>query len=228
MKIIVGITSWSARIGTALATLESLLGQTRKADLVELNLDRQNFPMGRKNLPKEIVELEAKYRNLKICFQPKDMKVWQKSIPTIRRHAGEEYILVTCDDDNIYPETYLAEIEANMGDCEWLCAKDDSFTFGQFMAYKSTLLERMAPYLTDELISETMLDDHTIFHLMNKVGGIRGRRIASVCEDRNLGYSFRRFFVEGKPEDVRSGNFDYPYDQFVKEREILKRHGIVD
>lgn len=226
MKIIVGITSWKERIGSASVTLRSLLDQTRPADAIEFNLDWKNFPLKRKSLPKEILNLEKENGNLSIRFQGTDMKVWQKSIPTIRRHKGESYILVTCDDDVIYPRTYLEEIERNMDGCEWLCTKDNVYTFGQFMAYSSVLIERMIPYLTDELITETLLDDHTMFHLMRKVGGIRGNKTDTPCDEQWLGYSFRRMFVEGDAASIKSG--DYPMDVFIREREILKRHGIVD
>ena len=67
-KLIVSLTSWKKRIGNANITIESILNQTRKADSVELNLDRENFPNGLSDLPDSITELK-KSGKIKVFFR---------------------------------------------------------------------------------------------------------------------------------------------------------------
>ena len=103
MKIIVGMTTWTKRINDCRTTIESMLKQTRMPDAIELNLDLENFPRGLADIPDWLKEMEAMNDNLWIYFRQNDIKCYQKFIPTIRRHCGTRYILVTLDDDNDYP-----------------------------------------------------------------------------------------------------------------------------
>ena len=74
-KIIVSMTSWSKRIKQAETTVKTLLEQTRKPDLLELNLDLENFPHGIPDLPKWVMEFREKYPNFKVYFRGDDIKV---------------------------------------------------------------------------------------------------------------------------------------------------------
>ena len=224
MKIIVSMTSWSKRIKQAEATVKSLLEQTRKPDSVELNLDLENFPHGIPDLPRWVMEYREKYPNFKVYFRGDDLKVYAKIMPTIGRHIYDEYILVTADDDVSYPSTYLEEIENNMQDADWLCTRSDQFTMGQYMVYSSKVCEKFIQHIDRDFMKNVPLDDYGLYWIIAKYGFRRGKKTGTACEDRQVGYSFRRFFVnvedESKLLDTSCG---YPSEEFDKERKYLAR-----
>ena len=93
MKIYAGFTSWPKRIDTAHETAESILDQSMPVDGVELNLYAGDFPNGYQDLPESLKRLKEENPKFSIYFHGRDLKVWLKSVPTIRRHAGEDYVL---------------------------------------------------------------------------------------------------------------------------------------
>ena len=109
MKVYVALTSWPKRIVTAHETIESMLNQSAHIDGVELNLYSGDFPDGISNLPKNIRDIYVDVPNFSIHFHDHDLKVWLKSVPSIRRHRGEEYTLFTLDDDCVYDVDYVLE-----------------------------------------------------------------------------------------------------------------------
>ena len=228
MNIIVSLTSWSKRIEQARATVDDLLAQTRKPDIIELNLDLENFPHGFMDTPKWVTEYVDKFDNFHVYFAEKDRKVYSKFVPTINRHAGEEYILITVDDDTCYPPTYIEEVETNMKGYDWLCTKDDVSTRGQEMVYGPNAVEALRNEIDDDMIQNIPLDDHLNFWILQKYKLRRGHKIKSQTSDRQAGYSFRRFFVECEDESkLQDTTCEYPYEEFVKERQYMVRRGIV-
>lgn len=227
MKIIVSLTSWSKRIGQAKSTVDSILNQTRKPDLIRLNLDFDNFPRGFGDTPAWVKEYLDKYDIFKVKFEAADMKVWQKIMPTIYEEE-DEYILVTVDDDVTYPPTYLEEIEENMKECDWLCTKSDEYTMGQYMVYGPRAVEAIGNEVDYDFIKNVPLDDHGIYWILQKYKLIRGHKIASECEDRQAGYSFRRFFTTvSDVSKLQDTSGDYPFEEFQKERVYMQKRGIV-
>lgn len=221
MQIIVSMTTWSKRIGSCKPTLDSILNQSRKPDLIEINLDRDNFPNERKDIPEWLVQMENDNDNLHIYFQEHDMHVWEKFVPTFRRH-NEDFISVTLDCDVNYPPTYIEEIEKNMQNADWLCTQHDDMTQGQYMVYGPKAVKLMTERVTDSVIQDIDLDDHFIGHLLFQSELKRGKKIESKCEDRQEGYSFRRFFVDGYDEaELKDSTCDYPQRQFIKERILM-------
>lgn len=228
MNIIVSFTSWTKRIGQAKATVDSIINQTRKPERIELNLDVENFPNGFQDTPDWVKEYTEKYENFYVYFNLKDLKVYSKLVPTIVRHAGEQYILVTLDDDVTYPEKYLEEIETNMKDCDWLCTKSDEFTMGQYMTYGPSAITAFLMEIDMDLIENVPLDDLALFWIMHKYKLKRGKKTSTECEDRQSGYSFRRFFVECDDiSKLQDTTCEYPHNEFVKETEYLRKKGIV-
>ena len=227
--IIWSLTSWKKRIGTALPTIETMLDQTVKVP-VELNLDHENFPNERDDLPPELVELEKSNPLFTIYFdRDKDMHCWQKMVPTWNRHNDQPLVLFTGDDDTNYCPTWIEEGLKSLQNGEWLCMTNDKLTQGQCMAYGWRAIECLRREVDDEIIFQCPLDDHAIFWIMQKYGLKRGKApFPNGWDkgDRELGYSFRRCFIPNDdPSKVIHG--DYPFEQFVKEREIFKRKGIV-
>lgn len=226
-KIIVSLTSWTKRIGQAKSTVDSILNQTRKPDLVRLNLDFDNFPRGFGDTPAWVKEYLDKYNSFKVKFEAADMKVWQKIMPTIYEEE-DEYILVTVDDDVTYPLTYLEEIEENMKECDWLCTKSDEYTMGQYMVYGPRAIDAIRNEVDYDFMKNVPLDDHGIYWILQKYKLIRGHKIASECEDRQAGYSFRRFFTDvSDVSKLQDTSGDYPFEEFVKERQYMQKRGIV-
>lgn len=227
MKIIVSLTSWTKRIEQAKSTVDSILNQTRKPDLIRLNLDFDNFPRGFGDTPAWVKEYLDKYDIFKVKFEAADMKVWQKIMPTIYEEE-DEYILVTVDDDVTYPPTYLEEVENNMKECDWLCTKSDEYTMGQYMVYGPRAVEAIGNEVDYDFIKNVPLDDHGIYWILQKYKLIRGHKIASECEDRQAGYSFRRFFTNvSDVSKLQDTSGDYPFEEFQKERVYMQKRGIV-
>lgn len=233
MKVLVGMTSWSKRIGTAALTLRSILTQTRPADSVELTLDLENFPNGHNDLPPEVLELEAAHDNFHIYFEPVDYKVWLKSVPVIRRHAGEDYVLFTLDDDCTYFPDYIEKAVAafeKYPDCAYMNTSTSGIA-GEYMLYRSSLLEKCRPYLTNEFIAQVKVDDCCWFWFMRKFDAKMAPPVGvSICQDRMQGYSYRREFSNDLPEGVddvsRWTRMDgtYPMPVLQREMAIIQKH----
>lgn len=229
MQIFASLTSWSKRIEQAKLTIDSLLKQTRKLDKIYLNLDYDNFPKGMESVP-EWVEEYVQKGLIDVKFEISDMKVWQKIIPTIWRFNGnfKDTVVITADDDVSYPETYVEEVERNMANADWLCTKSDEYTMGQYCVYGERALAALNNEVDYDFMKNVPLDDHGIFWILQKYKLRRGHKIKSQTSDRQAGYSFRRFFVEC--EDVaklQDTTCEYPYEEFVKERQYMVKRGIV-
>ena len=101
-QIIISLTSYPARISTIHITLKSLLNQTMKADKIILWLAPEQFPNKEKDLPKQLLDLREE--GLTIDWYH-DIKSYKKLIPALKKYP--EAIIVTADDDIIYPKNWL-------------------------------------------------------------------------------------------------------------------------
>lgn len=227
MKILVSLTTWSKRINSCKPTLDSIINQTVKPDEIEINLSYEQFPHGMADMP-EFLKSMSKKGLVTLYFKDKDQKVYDKFLPTWKRHKGEDFIDITVDDDCIYEPEYIEQVVKNMEGNDFLASQDDVATAGEWMCYRSTVTDKMIPFLTDQLIEETPLDDHTILYLLHKVNAKRGKKIEAKVIDQNLGYGFRRYWNPEIPEsECTKTACGYPQREFVKERNILHRYGIV-
>lgn len=104
-RLIVSLTSFPARIKTVSYTIESLLTQTKKTDMVVLWLGYDKFPGKEKDLPKRLLRLEKYGLIIKWC---KDIRSYTKLIPSLE--AFPEDIIVTVDDDVWYPPQWLEKL----------------------------------------------------------------------------------------------------------------------
>lgn len=107
MKLIITMTSWKARINNVTKVLDSIAANTLQPDIVELNLSSEEFPNNEKDLPEELVNY--KKINLKIYWTKINTKAFKKLIPSIIRHQEEDCMIVTIDDDVIYPDYFLQD-----------------------------------------------------------------------------------------------------------------------
>ena len=103
--IIVSLTSFPARIDTVHETIESLLDQSLHADKIILWLAEEQFPNKEADLPQSLLNLKG--RGLTIDWY-KDIRSYKKLIPTLKKYPNS--IIVTADDDNIYPKQWLQKL----------------------------------------------------------------------------------------------------------------------
>lgn len=231
MKVIVSLTSWKKRIETSVMTIKSIMNQDYPEYHIELNLDRENFPSGISDLPAELVDM-CSDQKLKIYWSDWDMKVWEKSVPTMRRHRGEDYVMIQADDDVIYSRTYISSVVRqleNFPECEYFNTQSSGIA-GEYSVFRSSLLNKAEPYLTDNFIREVKVDDCCWLHIFNKFHVSMAPRIQEkLTEDRLLGYSFRREFSDKLPQgisDVSEWNKtigEYPMKVLQKELERITR-----
>lgn len=107
-SLVVSLTSFPARINFVHEAIETLLNQSLKADKVILWLGEEEFENKEESLPKALLNLREKGLEIKWC---KDIKSYKKLIPTLKEYPNS--IIVTADDDILYPENWLKDLYAN-------------------------------------------------------------------------------------------------------------------
>lgn len=107
VKVIVSLTSFPARIGTADVTIKSLLMQSFKPDELVLWLAGEQFPGKEDGLPDKLLELKRYGLTISWC---NDIKSYKKLLPALRVYP--EDIIVTADDDVYYERHWLRRLYA--------------------------------------------------------------------------------------------------------------------
>ena len=175
--IIVSMTSWTKRIGNVATVVQSLLNQDIKPDIIQINLSREEFPHS-SSLPSDLMQLIVHNPEVQIELVDGNDGVFKKIIPTLKKHYGEDYLLLSVDDDWIYRHDYIKMM------IEFLEKYDaDAFclfrplVIGNRMIYKSSCFKSdFWEKLTPEVIS-TRIDDTYIEHYLHsynkKIAGFR-------------------------------------------------------
>lgn len=101
-RLIVSLTSFPARIKIVNYTIESIMLQRKKANMVVLWLADEQFPNKEKDLPKRLLRLADYGLTIKWC---KDIRSYKKLIPSLEVFPDD--IIVTADDDIWYPPEWL-------------------------------------------------------------------------------------------------------------------------
>jgi len=107
-KIIVSMTSWPKRINNVPKVLKSIINQTTPPDLIELNLCETEFPNKENDLPNELNSLLNKYKKIEINWIKNNTYTFKKIIPTLKKFYGNNYYLLSIDDDWIYRNDYIS------------------------------------------------------------------------------------------------------------------------
>lgn len=105
-ELIISLASYPARIDTVHQVIESLLKQSVKADKIVLQLTAEQFPNRENDLPEQLRVLIGK--KLEIDYYDKNLRSFTKLIPALRKYP--EAIVVTADDDILYPEKWLEQL----------------------------------------------------------------------------------------------------------------------
>lgn len=98
-RIIVTLTTWSKRIGNIPTVLDTIYAQTRKPDLVVLNLAYDEV------IPEDVhnyIEQHSVEVN-----RVEDTKVYKKLIPTLKKYPND--CVISIDDDWLYPEGMIED-----------------------------------------------------------------------------------------------------------------------
>lgn len=111
----ISLTSISTRMNTLCATLQSLLDQDYKDLCIHLYLSREPYLLdaGVPVLPKDLKDLQRKEsERLKITYCS-NTGPYRKLLPYLHNYWGESRLVVTADDDTIYPSYWLSSLVNN-------------------------------------------------------------------------------------------------------------------
>lgn len=93
--IVVSLTTFPARIKTVHLTINDILNQTIKPDLIVLYLSKDQFPNGKLDLPKELLTFEE--NRLTIKFVEDDLRAHKKYLYAFQDYSDK--LIITIDDD---------------------------------------------------------------------------------------------------------------------------------
>ncbi|MCL1892417.1 MAG: glycosyltransferase [Alphaproteobacteria bacterium] len=108
MKTIISLTSYPPRMDVIPKTIRSLLAQSITPDLIVLYLAEDQFPG--KKLPGALNKLAAENKNFQIRWVSRDTRAHKKLTPALRDFPDD--VIITADDDVIYPSDWLARLIA--------------------------------------------------------------------------------------------------------------------
>lgn len=169
--IIVSMTSWEKRINNVKTVVSSLLDQRLMPDYIELNLSKDEFPLQNKSLPTDLYEFVVQHNDIvEINWCDGNDGVFKKIIPTIKKFLGQNYYLLSVDDDWIYRNDY---IELMIGYLKKY--KSDTFclanttVIGNRQIYLSECFEKdFYEKLTKEVVKTRIDDAYIDYYLKSK------------------------------------------------------------
>jgi len=168
-RVIVSMTSWTKRIGNVSHVVYSLLKQTVQPDSIEVNLALEEFPNMEEDLPEDLVTM-LNEGVIQINWVEKNTKVFKKFIPVLQKYYGEDYYVLTVDDDWLYNKNYIETMVKRLGSADAYCLIHDAF-HGYCMIYRSKIFkENFWQSVTDKMISYS-ISDHYMRGYILKFGG---------------------------------------------------------
>jgi hypothetical protein len=164
------MTSWPKRIGNCKTVIESILNQGVKPDYIELNLSLEEFPNKESDLPQELLGLISNNKEIEINWVEGNDGVFKKIIPTLKKFYGEEYYLLSIDDDWIYRSDYVEFMVNNLKQFNFdTFCPSQSRVIGNRMIYKSSCFEPdFWKKLTQEVIDCRIDDMYIEYYLWSK------------------------------------------------------------
>lgn len=114
LNFVISLTSYPRRIEGSIKTLNSIFSQNEDNIKVVMWLTYEEFPRGLESVPTSIKELLGDRFSIRWCH---NLLAYNKLIPALKEFP--EKIIITIDDDVIYPENWLkATLDAYMIDPE--------------------------------------------------------------------------------------------------------------
>lgn len=107
-RIVVSLTSYPPRMGAIHEAIRSILAQRTLPDKIILWLYEGDFPNREKDLPATLVHLLA--HDVVIRWVSEDLKPHKKYYWALQEFTND--LVLTFDDDLIYPNTYISELMA--------------------------------------------------------------------------------------------------------------------
>src|SRR5574344_94747 len=109
-RISVTMTSWTKRIGNVRKVLESILSQSLQPDMILLNLCIQDFPRMSADFPEDLNDFLVEHSDrLTVYWFLENYKAWKKHLHALDI-AGDDDLIVSVDDDHIYPREFLEKM----------------------------------------------------------------------------------------------------------------------
>ena len=165
------MTSWTKRIGNVSHTVVSLLKQSVKPDSIEVNLSTEEFPNKEKDLPEDLVVLQENGL-IQINWVVKNTKVFKKFIPVLQKYYGEDYYLLTVDDDWIYKENYVKTMITNLGDKTYYCLIHNNI-HGFCTIYRSSIFkENFWTSITNKMLEYGISDYYMMLYISKNRGSV--------------------------------------------------------
>jgi hypothetical protein len=103
VPIIMSGTTFPARINKVHLAIETILRQSVKPDYIYLWLTYEEFPNGKRLLPRKLLDLEK--RGLKIKFIVNNLRSNNKLVHTLEEN--DDVIIITFDDDCFYAKNHI-------------------------------------------------------------------------------------------------------------------------
>lgn len=103
-EIIVSLTTFPDRIRIVWITISTIMNQTYKPKRIILWLDGEQFPNGA-GIPNQLKALQKRGLEIRFC---EDLRPHKKYFYTMKENPEE--IVVTVDDDVLYPENHLEQL----------------------------------------------------------------------------------------------------------------------
>lgn len=183
-RIIVSFTSWEKRIATISKTIDSILNQIVKPDLIELNLSIEEFPNKMESLPINICNyINKNNRIIEINWvEGENTRTFKKIIPTLKKFYGEDYFLLSIDDDVVYGENYINLMVSNLhkSNADAYCMYNGNgreIVIGNRMIYNSKIFQPdFWLCLNDNIINYAIDDSYIEYYLKCK-----NRKVISYC-----------------------------------------------
>lgn len=163
--VVCSIASWPPRIKYVLACIRSLLNQTVKPDLIMLNCSKLEFPNGIDDFPKELQDLIATEKTIIVTFEDQNIGAFRKEIIPAAKLYGENYFLLTFDDDYVYQEKYIESMLRKIGYHDDYSPVSEGICGGTHIIRGEVLLPAFWKKLTKDIVDTRINDTWTTMYL---------------------------------------------------------------